>query len=362
MAKKNEYDMQIDINQKLLRLLPEEERNQGSKDFPSHLNNLLRHLFANVGGVISSTSIGSDSIAVQWKTDLPQIEPYKGLEEMLKNGQLEEAIFLLELFLSDDPENEIFLYNIGMAYSDLNEIDESIFKLEKLLKLSPDHTNGRIAYGVALMRKGEDSKALGELKRSIHQDEGNPWAQRNIGACYMRLGQYSDALPHLKKATELSPKDQRAWFGLGQAYEYNDDFESADSAYHQVIDIDEYGELAEQAKQALSELAEKIFKSRTPEVERMDAVMYCLGALQTFANMSPQQLRQIGVEIAMVGMNGIKVNNPEVKYKLKTLPGSFTGLHLLCLEYVAFKQVQPDIDIGFDLSKEYAMALSLFKP
>lgn len=361
MTNKDKFDMQINTNQNLLRLLPEEERNRTSKDFPSHVNNLLRYLFANIGGVISSTAISPDSVSVQWKTDLPQIEPYKGLEEMLNKGQLYTAVILLELFLSDNPDNEIFLYNLGMAYSDLNELDDAIFNLEKLLKLKPDHTNGRIAYGVALMRKGENSKALDELKKSIQQDENNPWGQRNIGACYMRLGRYSDALPHLKKATKLSPKDQRAWFGLGQAYEYNNDFESADKAYHRVIDIDEFGELAEQAKQALSELAEKIFKSRTPEVERMDGVMYCLGALQTFANMSPQQVRQIGVEIAMVGMSGIKVNNPEVKYTLKSLPGTFTGLHLLCLEYVAFKQVQPDIDIGFDLSKEYATALSLNK-
>jgi|LSQX01.2.fsa_nt_gb hypothetical protein len=111
MTNKDEFDMQIDTNEKLLRLLPEDEKNRTSKEFPYHVNNLIRHLFADIGGLISSTAINSDNVAVQWKTDLPQIEPYKGLEEMLNNGRLKEAVLLLELFLSDDPENEIFIYN-----------------------------------------------------------------------------------------------------------------------------------------------------------------------------------------------------------------------------------------------------------
>ena len=48
------------------------------------------------------------------------------------------------------------------------------------------------------------------------------------------------------------------------------------------------------------------------------------------------------------------------KYRLRTLPGEFSGLHLLSIEYVAFKQVAPQMDIGFDLSDEYQSALALY--
>jgi len=34
----------------------------------------------------------------------------------------------------------------------------------------------------------------------------------------------------------------------------------------------------------------------------------------------------------------------------------FSGLHLLCIEYVGFQLIDPSIDIGFDLSAEYAAA------
>ena len=61
-----------------------------------------------------------------------------------------------------------------------------------------------------------------------------------------------------------------------------------------------------------------------------------------------------------LGMNGLDVNNSTPKYRLRSLPGEFSGLHLVAIEYVAFKQVMPQTDIGFDLAREYEMALTLY--
>jgi hypothetical protein len=93
----------------------------------------------------------------------------------------------------------------------------------------------------------------------------------------------------------------------------------------------------------------------------MDAVMYCVGALEMFEAMSVAQVQKIGFEIAMLGTRGIDVNNPESRYSLKSLPGEFSGLHLLSIQYVAFKKIAPTQDIGFDLSVEYQAALKLFE-
>jgi hypothetical protein len=42
------------------------------------------------------------------------------------------------------------------------------------------------------------------------------------------------------------------------------------------------------------------------------------------------------------------------------LPGKYSGLHLLCLQYVAFQQIKSEQDIGFNLPKEYGSVLALF--
>ena len=87
--------------------------------------------------------------------------------------------------------------------------------------------------------------------------------------------------------------------------------------------------------------------------------MYCLGALERFEKMTPEEVQRIGFEIAMLGKSGLDVNNPAPSYRLRTLPGEFSGLHLVSLMYVAFQQIAPGQDVGFDLATEYEMALAL---
>jgi len=41
---------------------------------------------------------------------------------------------------------------------------------------------------------------------------------------------------------------------------------------------------------------------------------------------------------------------------LQPLHVTSTGLQLLCYEYAAFRQFAPEMDIGFDVSKEYGEA------
>ena len=77
--------------------------------------------------------------------------------------------------------------------------------------------------------------------------------------------------------------------------------------------------------------------------------------------MTPQEVRGVAFEIAMLGQRGIDLHTPDHEYTLRTLPGSFTGLHLMSLMYTAFQQFAPETDIGFDLSAEYAAAQQLFE-
>ena len=85
--------------------------------------------------------------------------------------------------------------------------------------------------------------------------------------------------------------------------------------------------------------------------------MYLVRAIDKFAATSKQDVKKkTGLEVATLGMKGFDVNDSTQKYQLRTLPGRFSGLHLVCLMYAAFKITDPTADIGFDLAKEYAMA------
>lgn len=126
-----------------------------------------------------------------------------------------------------------------------------------------------------------------------------------------------------------------------------------------VIEVQPYTQIASTPKQMRSDIAQKNFRAVATGALRMDAVTYCLAALKKFDSMPPDEVRNVGFESATVGMNGINVNDPKSEYHLRTLRGIFTGLQLLCYEYVAFKQFAPEMDIGFDVAKEYGAAMRM---
>ena len=63
--------------------------------------------------------------------------------------------------------------------------------------------------------------------------------------------------------------------------------------------------------------------------------------------------------IAILGQNGLDINNSDKKYLLKELPGEFSGLHLCSIMYAAFKQFAPNEEVGIDFSKEYEAAIAM---
>ncbi len=91
---------------------------------------------------------------------------------------------------------------------------------------------------------------------------------------------------------------------------------------------------------------------------RVDVVHYIAGALVRFDELGPRRREETALEIALLSERGLDIADPAPKYELKTLPGAYSGLHLLAIMYAAFRQIDPAIDIGADFLREYEIALA----
>ncbi len=92
------------------------------------------------------------------------------------------------------------------------------------------------------------------------------------------------------------------------------------------------------------------------------AVFYFLGVLRRFEELSPRKVKEITLEIALLGREGLDYASADKKYTLRSLPGErFGGLELMCFMYVGFKQIDPNVDPSIKLHDEYKQALQLFK-
>ena len=83
--------------------------------------------------------------------------------------------------------------------------------------------------------------------------------------------------------------------------------------------------------------------------------MYCLSALEHFADLPDEEVQKIVFEVGMLGAKGFEINDPEQQYELRSMPGKFSGMQMVCIMYVGFKRIAPEHAASFDLTNEYAL-------
>jgi len=344
-----------------LELLPSKAREVGSEVFERAVTSFYAREFSPIGGTVR-VAFDDDQIVVTWVPSGPITDLSDRAGELLERGDLPRAASFLQALVAVEPKNAVAHYNLGMALSDLGQLEDAKLHLVKATHLDPDNVNALVALGVALYRSGDSSAARRRLEQAVAANTENGYAYRNLAAVLGNLGEGAKAIEHFRAAYRLLPEDQTSAYGLAQAlHDLGDDNEAeADRLYTVAIDMDPNTGIADLARQARSRIAQTTMRSSSGGV-RMDAVMYILGGLEKFAGMSSAQVQSLGLEIARLGERGLEVNNPDVMYRLRSLPGDYTAMHLMCLMYCAFRQVAPELDIGVDLSEEYEYAVGLFE-
>ena len=351
----------IDVRDFDAALLPEDSRTPGTEQFQKAVIEWFAKKVQALGGS-ALVGVDDETIHVQWFPDGDSPDPIEMAIDLLKGGKLEEGVTVLETLAALDPNDFNIHFNLGMALSDLGRLGEAAKHLEKAVGLAPTFSHAWVGLAVAQQRMGDALKAKATLIKALDLDASDGYAHRNLGAVLMNLGESSEAEHHFREALRLLPDDPAAIYGLASwliESAGDNELAEADELLKPLIDSLPIGHpMAELAKEKRSKIAMRNLRAAGGKL-RMDAVMYIAGALERFETMDRLKVQEVGFEIAMMGQRGIDVNDSAQKYTLRTLPGRFSGLHLMSLMYAAFQALDPNLDIGFDLSNEYRAAKSL---
>ncbi len=237
------------------------------------------------------------------------------------------------------------------------EFTESVTVLKKLLAIKPEYENAKVALAYAYLNLKDPDDAEILLEEARVTDPDNIFLLRNLGSLYAQKGEYERALKIFHHAEQVEPDNRQILYGIALVLFHQKEFNASSEYLKNIIARNIDDEFDERSKNLQREIAGKNFQINGL---RMDAVYYCLAALEKYNEMSFTEIQGINYEISMLGRTGINPSDTETKYQLTCLPGDFTALQLLCYMYVGFKLVNPEIDIGFDLSKEYSAAKAMY--
>ena len=344
-----------------VNLLPPEARQVGTEAFKTAVMLHFAAEYAAQGQTAMVTVDDSDINVMSFPAEATALDY---VLPMLHAGKIAEAVPYLESLTKSAPENSAVLYNLGICYNELGQFDEAIIRLKRAVQLDPQHAHAWVGIGNAYYRMHKPEQALEAFEKAVALDPNDGYTHRNLGGVLIGFKRIDEAIFHLRKALKLLPDDPQSIFGLATALEdfgTEDAEDEADALHKRFILEHPTSPMVAQSEKSRSAFAHKQLKSRSVGGFRHDVMMYILDALKTFKKVGPEKRRQIALEIAVLGRSGLDINDPDSKYELKTLPGTYSGLNLLAIMYSAFHQNDPNMETGADFSAEYAAAMKMLE-
>lgn len=355
-------EFKIPLHRFDLNLLPADARQIGSEAFKMAVT---VHFAAEYAASGQNAIVTVDDTEISVMTFPRNADALDMIMPKLRAGKLAEALPYLEALTKDEPGNAAVLYNLGICYSELGQLDEAIIRLKRAVKIDPDYLHAWVGIGVAYHRLNKSEQAFEAYREASRINPNDPYTLRNLGWLLIAMDRPAEGVPYLRKALALMPDDPQAIYGLALGLSdlaTVDADREADGLFNRIIKEHPTSPIVELAEKARTRLAHKGLQDGAVGGLRLDVVAYITDALKIFEKVGLKETQKIAFEVALLGQSGLQINDPAKQYKLKSLPGEFSGLHLLSIMYAAFQQIDPTADLEADFSAEYAIAQKSFRP
>ena len=138
--------------------------------------------------------------------------------KLLTNGQINEALKIVEVLIKKSP-NVPLLYNIrGVWYHTIRELGNAIDDFSQATILKSDYAEAYCNLGVTYQEKGDLVSAVNAYKNAIDNDNNYPTAHNNLGKIFLASGEIDSSIEHLECAITLKSDFADAHNNLGSAF------------------------------------------------------------------------------------------------------------------------------------------------
>jgi tetratricopeptide (TPR) repeat protein len=327
----------------------------GSNEFNSAVSKFFADQFLGFGGKARVVIDDQErTIEVHWTKASAWMEPKQKAIQLLNEGKHQQALPILVTLLHKDPTDIDVLYGLGLAYNDLGDFTRAAHILEKAVEVDPKFVGAYVALGVAEISAGNLMIGEEHLRSALKLDPEDRYALSNLSETLMKQRRFAQALTQIKRALAVAPDDTAMMIAMGDCLNELGRTSESENYFRMAIKTGGPEHLVDLAKARLTAKSEAVLKANH-EV-RHDVVHYMRSALQRFKGMTTDEIKCLGVEIAVLGTRGLSINDPNKTYTIDSIPGEFTALELVSMMYAAFQQFAPESDVGIDLSVEYRVA------
>ncbi|MFQ3548778.1 MAG: tetratricopeptide repeat protein [Armatimonadota bacterium] len=173
---------------------------------------------------------------------------------LVRKGRFEEAINAVNEAISLDPNCPKSHIQLANIYKNNNEIALAVECMQKALEIEPENTSLQEELFSVLLELGRYDETLKISKRCLDVSPRNLMALDAMAVAYLQKGLLDKALKIINRMIALCPMDPINFYKKATLLQQKGEITKAMAAFLQALEMDPTGELANEARDAITSL------------------------------------------------------------------------------------------------------------
>jgi tetratricopeptide (TPR) repeat protein len=163
-------------------------------------------------------------------------EQFAQIDALIRAGNPQEALKMLEEILAKNPNHERALEEMGMLYlTEFQDQDKATGFFKRALTVNPNNEFAVMELVGISLAPDKASATVDYLKSLYDANPNSPVLSDGLGELYLTQGKFAEAVTFLERSAQTSKYAEFAYTRLGSVYEQMGDTDKAADYYKKAI-------------------------------------------------------------------------------------------------------------------------------
>ncbi len=169
-------------------------------------------------------------------TDMPDLQKLYSLAlELHEQDKPDQAVALYERILSNIPDADLVLYNLGLALYALEQFTAAPTAFLRATEINPTDPDYWFNGDLALKQTGKFTLALAAYEKALALQPADPDILYNMGCCHQAAGDRAEAAAAYEKVVAVSENHSSALGNLAYCTHLQGDYDRAAVLYRRLL-------------------------------------------------------------------------------------------------------------------------------
>jgi tetratricopeptide (TPR) repeat protein len=159
-------------------------------------------------------------------------------ELLKKQGRLDDAIYLIEMAIENDPESLFLKKELAILYLHKKDNENALIVVEQILEKDPESVDALVMFASIKKALDKDADVKPIYEKVLINDPERGSVYQILGKMYFSEGDMDNALRVYEKMLEYFPDNYVGYYYIGEIYGVRAEYDKAEESFLKALELE----------------------------------------------------------------------------------------------------------------------------